>query len=188
MFSPPWACMSKCGACCYLAPQERDLSGLNDDERALYISMAGADGWCTNFDRETHLCKIYDERPGFCRIESLGPMYKVAEEELGDFAADSCRDHIAQLHGDGSPDLARFETLQDSVREAAGWVKVEESLEQGMGGARDAGSQSEDLQEARLELLKALAALDEDDAASAKGLQEVLAQIDAAIASLGKDP
>ena len=25
MFSPPWACMAKCGACCYLAPQERDL-------------------------------------------------------------------------------------------------------------------------------------------------------------------
>ena len=25
MFSPPWACMAKCGACCYLAPLERDL-------------------------------------------------------------------------------------------------------------------------------------------------------------------
>ena len=25
MFSPPWACMANCGACCYLAPQERDL-------------------------------------------------------------------------------------------------------------------------------------------------------------------
>jgi len=153
----------------------------------LYISMAGADGWCTNFDRDTHLCKIYDERPGFCRIESLGPMYNVAEVELGDFAADSCRDHIAQLYGEDSTDLARFETLQDSVREAAGWVQVEDSLEQGAGDAGDAGSQSEELHTARLELLKALAALSEDDAASAAGLQEVLAQIDAAIASLGND-
>ena len=27
---------------------------------------------CTNFDRKSHLCTVYDARPGFCRIESLG--------------------------------------------------------------------------------------------------------------------
>ena len=95
MFSPPWACMAKCGACCYLAPEERDLSGLTDEERDTYIGMAGEDGWCLNFDRATHLCMIYEDRPSFCRIESLGPMYDVPEHELGDFAAG--RPHISRL-------------------------------------------------------------------------------------------
>jgi hypothetical protein len=35
MFSPPWACMAKCGACCYLAPQERDLR-----------CLPSTAGWC----------------------------------------------------------------------------------------------------------------------------------------------
>ena len=188
MFSPPWACMSKCGACCYLAPQERDLTGLSDEERATYIGMAGADGWCINFDRGTHLCKIYEERPGFCRIESLGPMYGVAEEELGDFAADSCRDHIGQLCGDNASELDRFETLQEIVRKEAGWVQLEEELEEVGMGAGAGGSQREELQLARLGLLKALESLPDGDAAAAEGLREVLAQVDAAISSLDRDP
>ena len=39
-------------------------------------------------------------------------------------ALDSCRDHIEQLYGEESLEIARFEALQDSVREAAGWEKV----------------------------------------------------------------
>ncbi|KAJ1487279.1 hypothetical protein T484DRAFT_2248929 [Baffinella frigidus] len=62
MFSPAWACMANCGACCYLAPEERNLEGLSDADRALYTSMAGEDGWCTHFDKETRLCGQFEER------------------------------------------------------------------------------------------------------------------------------
>ena len=41
---PPWVCVGKCGACCYLAPKERDLDCLGEEERKLYVSMAGEDG------------------------------------------------------------------------------------------------------------------------------------------------
>ena len=44
MFSPPWACIRGCGACCYLAPEERDLDCMTAEDRDLYISMAGKDG------------------------------------------------------------------------------------------------------------------------------------------------
>lgn len=44
MFSPPWSCVSGCAACCYLAPEERDLDCLSDGDRELYVSMAAADG------------------------------------------------------------------------------------------------------------------------------------------------
>mmetsp|Transcript_71874 Transcript_71874/g.105312 ORF Transcript_71874/g.105312 Transcript_71874/m.105312 type:complete len:253 (-) Transcript_71874:333-1091(-) len=183
MFSPPWACMAKCGACCYLAPAERDLSGLSDDEREVYIGMAGPDGWCTNFDRKSHLCTIYDTRPGFCRIESLGPMYAVPESELGDFAADSCRDHIDQLYGEDSPEIERFEVLQDSVREAAGWVKMEEEVPV-MGGK----SRKEELLEARHQLLLAIDSLPADDSSAAVGLKDMLKQLEEAIAALELNP
>ena len=81
MFSPPWACMAGCGACCRLAPEERSLENMSDDDRALYVSMAGEDGWCVHFDKETRLCGQFEDRPGFCRIENLGPMYGVEDEE-----------------------------------------------------------------------------------------------------------
>jgi hypothetical protein len=44
MFSPPWACISGCGSCCYLAPAERDLDCMSEPDKELYISMAGKDG------------------------------------------------------------------------------------------------------------------------------------------------
>jgi len=119
MFSPAWACMANCGACCYLAPEERNLEGLSDADRALYTSMAGEDGWCTHFDKETRLCGQFEERPGFCRIENLGSMYGMEdEEEMGDFAADACRDHIDSLFGEKSSQIQAFETLQADVRVA----------------------------------------------------------------------
>ncbi|CAN0467136.1 unnamed protein product, partial [Scytosiphon promiscuus] len=63
--SSRWACVKNCGACCYLAPEERpDLAGEWHDmirikkylpdpaEFDLYISMAEDDGWCKHFDKE----------------------------------------------------------------------------------------------------------------------------------------
>lgn len=44
-----WGCISSCGACCYLDPTERvDLDDwLAPDERDLYQSMVGTDGFCS---------------------------------------------------------------------------------------------------------------------------------------------
>jgi len=81
MFSPPWACLKKCGACCYLAPEERILDQLSEQDHALYVSMAGEDGWCVHFDKDNHLCGQYDDRPSFCRIENLGSMYGIEDDE-----------------------------------------------------------------------------------------------------------
>ena len=44
LFSPPWACITGCGACCWLAPAERDLEPLSLSDRELYTSMAADDG------------------------------------------------------------------------------------------------------------------------------------------------
>jgi hypothetical protein len=40
--------------------------------------------------------------------------------------ADSCRDHIEQLYGENSREIARFEALQSSVREDSGWVMLDQ--------------------------------------------------------------
>ena len=40
-----WQCISQCGACCRLAPEERPeaLEALNDDDQATYLAMVGED-------------------------------------------------------------------------------------------------------------------------------------------------
>jgi Fe-S-cluster containining protein len=82
-----WACVKNCGACCKLGPldsrPELDTY-LSPEELAKYESMVGADDWCINFDKESRMCKIYEDRPDFCRVEpkKFQKMYDVEEEEL----------------------------------------------------------------------------------------------------------
>lgn len=44
------------------------------------------DGWCAALDRETLLCKIYDNRPSICREFAMGEDECIAErkEHLGE--------------------------------------------------------------------------------------------------------
>jgi hypothetical protein len=68
-----WACVKGCGACCKLGPIESrpDLEEyLTPDEFTLYGTMIGEDDWCVNFDKETRMCKIYEDR---LVMKSLGP-------------------------------------------------------------------------------------------------------------------
>jgi hypothetical protein len=47
--SKQWACVAGCGACCYLAPEERPflMDYFEDPEDlAQYNGMVGDDGWC----------------------------------------------------------------------------------------------------------------------------------------------
>jgi Fe-S-cluster containining protein len=108
-----WQCVKQCGACCHLDPTERpDLDEyLSPDELELYLSMVGAGGWCVNYDHARRECRIYPDRPRFCRVEPkvFEDMYGIHPEELNDFAIDCCRQQIAGVYGDRSLEMLRFE-------------------------------------------------------------------------------
>ena len=108
-----WQCIDRCGACCYLEPSERpDLPEyLSPQELLLYMSMVGEDGWCIHFDSASRRCRIYAERPRFCRVEPavFQDMYGVEPEELDAFAMACCIDQIDSVYGDRSLELLRYQ-------------------------------------------------------------------------------
>lgn len=107
-----WRCVKGCGACCYLEPSERpDLEEyLTPEELEQYLSMVGEGGWCINFDRASRECRIYSNRPRFCRVEPeiFQGMYGIVPEELNDFAIECCQEHISDIYGDNSPEMQHF--------------------------------------------------------------------------------
>lgn len=120
-----WTCVKGCGACCYLAPEERP--GLDEwlppDDLKLYESMVGSDGWCVHYDKASRGCTVYTDRPWFCRVSSdhFLKMFGVERDELDEFAIDCCREHIDGMFGSGSDERARFEaaTLAEGAEAAA---------------------------------------------------------------------
>lgn len=108
-----WQCVKNCGACCHLQPSDRpDLeSYLTPEELTLYLSLVGEDGWCINYDQATRECRIYSDRPNFCRVESatFKAMFDIEPEELNDFAIACCQDQIEGVYGLQSKEMARFE-------------------------------------------------------------------------------
>ena len=107
-----WQCVKQCGACCHLDPSDRpDLDTyLEEADLALYLSLVGEDGWCIHFDTTSRECRIYDERPSFCRVQAdtFGAMYDIAPNELNDFAIDCCQQQIEGVYGHPSPEWERF--------------------------------------------------------------------------------
>lgn len=108
-----WQCVKQCGACCNLDPAERpDLDQyLSPAELELYLSMVGEGGWCINLDRATRECRIYANRPRFCRVDPkiFQDMYGIEAEELNEFAIDCCRQQIEGVYGDRSLEMLRFD-------------------------------------------------------------------------------
>lgn len=108
-----WRCVKECGACCHLEPAERpDLEDyLGPEELELYLSLVGEGGWCINFDHATRECRIYANRPRFCRVEpeNFQRMFGIEPEEFNDFAIDCCHQQIEALHGDLSLEMLRFD-------------------------------------------------------------------------------
>lgn len=108
-----WQCVKQCGACCNLTPSDRpDLDEyLLPEELEVYMSMVGDGGWCINYDRVKRECRIYADRPRFCRVESeaFQDMYGIEPEELNDFAIECCQEQITGVYGDLSLEMLRFE-------------------------------------------------------------------------------
>lgn len=108
-----WLCVKQCGACCHLEPAERpELADyLSPEELALYLSMVGEGGWCVNFSHLTRECRIYANRPRFCRVEAdiFHEMYGVEAEELNDFAIECCQEQIEGVYGERSLEMLRFD-------------------------------------------------------------------------------
>jgi Fe-S-cluster containining protein len=108
-----WRCVKQCGACCHLDPAERpDLETyLSPEDLEFYLSLVGEGGWCVNFDHTTRECRIYPNRPRFCRVEAdtFEEMFGIEPEELDDFAIDCCYEHIEDVYGDRSWEMLRFD-------------------------------------------------------------------------------
>ncbi len=107
-----WLCVKQCGACCHLDPTDRPelAEYLSSEELALYLSMVGEDGWCINFEKTNRECRIYPDRPRFCRVQPdiFYDLYGINPEELNDFAIDCCDQQIEGVYGDRSLEMIRF--------------------------------------------------------------------------------
>jgi Fe-S-cluster containining protein len=107
-----WQCIKACGACCFLAPDDRpDLENyLTPEQLTLYLSLVGPDGWCIHYNKENRSCRIYEDRPEFCRVTAatFEAMFDIAREDLSDFAIECCQEHIQDIYGENSPEMQRF--------------------------------------------------------------------------------
>jgi Fe-S-cluster containining protein len=108
-----WQCVSGCGACCNLTPEERpDLEDyLSQEELKQYLGMVGEDGWCINYDHDQRQCNIYEQRPRFCRVkpDNFASMFGVELAEFNEFAIACCQEQIIGVYGESSPELAYYE-------------------------------------------------------------------------------
>lgn len=107
-----WKCITNCGACCYLNPNERPPleEMLTSEEIETYLSIVGEDGWCIHYDEETRRCNIYETRPSFCRVtpDNFTRMFDIPKEEFDEFAIDCCQQQIEDLYGEESPEMDSF--------------------------------------------------------------------------------
>ena len=107
-----WQCVSGCGACCNLTPEDRpNLEDyLDPEELKLYLSMVREDGWCINYDRNSRQCQIYNERPRFCRVkpDNFADMYGTELSEFNGFAIACCQQQISGVYGVDSQELETY--------------------------------------------------------------------------------
>lgn len=114
--SDTWQCIGGCGACCRLDPAERGeaLEALSAEERDQYLAMVGPDGWCIHFDTGGRRCRIYDDRPSFCRVENLIELFG-AEAPAGEsidgnaLAIACCHQQIRSEFGGRGRVMRRFQ-------------------------------------------------------------------------------
>ncbi len=107
---PAWRCIQGCGACCRLDPALRPeaLDALNAEQRHQYLAMVGPDGWCIHFDTGGRRCRVYADRPDFCRVENLMRLFGAEGEEADALAIRCCTEQIRSEYGGRGRVMRRF--------------------------------------------------------------------------------
>jgi len=155
-----WKCVKNCGACCYLAPEDRPYLAdlLSVSELATFKGLVAEDGWCRHYDKERRNCKIFEDRPSFCRVktwlsgkaEGFG-VDPTSSEELGIFCAEACRENIQDVFGAESPEMERYNaevTVYPPDEDMEGWEEVGEGdSDDGEDEFWDETDEMEDLEE-----------------------------------------
>lgn len=115
-----WQCVKGCGACCHLDPSDRpDLAEyLTPEEMTHYLSLVGEGGWCINFDHQKRNCRIYEQRPRFCRVQPdiFEQMYDIERKDFNEFAIDCCRQQIEGVYGEDSAEMHHYN--QEIIKES----------------------------------------------------------------------
>ncbi|MFZ9753005.1 MAG: YkgJ family cysteine cluster protein [Cyanobium sp.] len=108
--SQRWQCISGCGCCCRLDPLRRPeaLEALDSDQRQRYLAMVGPDGWCIHFDTGGQRCRIYADRPDFCRVGSLIQLFGQRGEDGDALAIACCTQQIRSERGGRGKVMRRF--------------------------------------------------------------------------------
>ena len=106
-----WKCIRNCGACCRLAPLERleALESLTPSQEMKYLMMVGEDGWCIHYDRGSQSCKIYQDRPDFCKVSNLKQFFDLGAKGADASASSYCRQHIRAVYGGKSKVMRKFQ-------------------------------------------------------------------------------
>ncbi|MFN6340286.1 MAG: YkgJ family cysteine cluster protein [Cyanobacteriota bacterium] len=107
---PRWRCIQGCGACCRLDPALRPeaLELLDGERRQVYLSMVGEDGWCVHYDTGGQRCRVYADRPDFCRVSTLMDLLGAEAEEADALAISFCRQQIRAETGGRGKVMRRF--------------------------------------------------------------------------------
>ncbi len=105
-----WQCIEKCGACCRLAPNERQeaIAALSQPDQAEYMAMVANDGWCKHFNKVSKKCMIYEQRPSFCKVSNLTSLFRVEKNQFDAFAINCCKEQIISIYGPKSQQLKVF--------------------------------------------------------------------------------
>jgi hypothetical protein len=114
-----WRCIPACGCCCRLDPERRPeaLAALDPAARRTYLAMVGPDGWCIHLDTGSKRCRIYAERPDFCRVEHLVELFGEPGQDGEALAIACCKQQIRSEVGGRGRVMRRF---LHAIRRAAG--------------------------------------------------------------------
>ena len=85
MVKADWSGCNACGKCC------RNINNIKIIAPE-YSFMVMDDGCCKFFDRSTNLCKIYTERPYFCKGKEVKDLYfsHLTDEEFERLSIEAC--------------------------------------------------------------------------------------------------
>ena len=105
-----WICISNCGSCCRLAPEERAeaIGLLSEDQQKEYFSLVGQDGWCKNYDKSNKKCLIYERRPEFCKVDNLTSIIGCGKDDMDSLAIEYCIQNIRSIYGGRSKVLKEY--------------------------------------------------------------------------------